>query len=390
METSVFTRTRLTLLAYFMLGWFAYLESALNPVMPFLIADLKINLTLGGLHISAFALGMVAAGVIGDRVADRFTMRNVFWGGGVGMLIGAFLIVTFPIPAVTLFGSLLMGIFGSLVMVVVQSVLSQIHREKSAIALMEANIVASVFASIVPILVGFFEGNGAGWRMAFWADMLFWGVLLAVGWRMAFPRPVVTHKADLHAVPPQKPLSLVFWLFAFITFLGVCIEWAVWVWGANYLKDVIGLEGALASGMVSLFTMGALTSRIISSRLLRTRAAWELLPASIGLVVIGFPLFWLGTGGTINAVGLFIVGLGAGNLFPLGLGSAVACASDQSNKASARISMVAGLAILINPPILGFLGDNFGLKNAYLVVPVLAILILGVTVWATKLANRSE
>ena len=48
-----FVRDRFTWLAYLMLGYYAYLQAANGPLMPFLRADLGINYTTGGLHFSA-------------------------------------------------------------------------------------------------------------------------------------------------------------------------------------------------------------------------------------------------------------------------------------------------------------------------------------------------
>ncbi|MEJ7653375.1 MAG: hypothetical protein WKH64_08525 [Chloroflexia bacterium] len=69
--TAEFRRDRSTWLAYIMLGYFAYTQAALGPIMPFLRAELKIGYTVGALHLSAFAVGMIAVGLFGDRIAER-------------------------------------------------------------------------------------------------------------------------------------------------------------------------------------------------------------------------------------------------------------------------------------------------------------------------------
>ena len=87
--TTIFTRDRFTWLAYAMLAYFAYLQSALGPAMPFLRRELNLSYTLGGLHLSAFALGMIGAGLSGAALAARWGRRAIFWGGAGGMGIGA-------------------------------------------------------------------------------------------------------------------------------------------------------------------------------------------------------------------------------------------------------------------------------------------------------------
>jgi MFS family permease len=70
-----FVRDRFTLLAYFMLGYFAYLQAALGPAVPFLRAELGLSYTIAGLHFSALAIGMILAGLTGAELAARWPER---------------------------------------------------------------------------------------------------------------------------------------------------------------------------------------------------------------------------------------------------------------------------------------------------------------------------
>jgi hypothetical protein len=58
-----FNRDRRTWAAYLLLGLFAYLETSIGPVMPFLRAELGLGYAVASLHFSAFAAGGVAAGL---------------------------------------------------------------------------------------------------------------------------------------------------------------------------------------------------------------------------------------------------------------------------------------------------------------------------------------
>ena len=63
-----FARTDMTWASYLLLGYFGYLQAVLGPVMPFLRHDLRLSYAAGGLHFSAFAAGMIVAGLTGARV----------------------------------------------------------------------------------------------------------------------------------------------------------------------------------------------------------------------------------------------------------------------------------------------------------------------------------
>ena len=89
-----------------MLAYFAYSQSALGPTMPFLRRELNLSYTVGGLHASAFALGMVLVGLFGDGVIRKLGQRRAFWGGGAGMAAGTLLLATGQNAYVTIFGTL--------------------------------------------------------------------------------------------------------------------------------------------------------------------------------------------------------------------------------------------------------------------------------------------
>ncbi len=139
-----FVRDRFTWLAYILLACFTYLQAILGPMMPFLRTELNLSFTMGGLHLSAFAVGMILAGVIGVRVLALLGRQLVFWGGAMGMAGGAFFLAVDGHVLVTLVATLAMGTFGALMLVTIQATLADRHGERRAIAFTEANVVGGV------------------------------------------------------------------------------------------------------------------------------------------------------------------------------------------------------------------------------------------------------
>ncbi len=383
-DLPAFRRSRLTWLCYAMLGWYAYLQASVNPAMPFLRADLGLSYTLASLHASAFALGMIIAGLTGDRIGAALGTRRVFWGGSAGMIAGMLLFTAGQTPLLTIAGTFLMGTIGSLCMIMVQITLINIHERYSPIALTESNIVASLTASLIPVTIGAFERSGAGWRWALLAAVAVWGALFLTQRAAAFP-PVKRLKRQ----QAGGRLPMLFWLYLGVLFLAVAAEWGVWLWAADYFISRLQLEPAAAAPLVSFFTVGAVTGRIISSRLLRVYRPPLLIPITLILVFAGFPLFWLGTAAPVNVLGLFLLGWGAASLFPLGLAAATSAAGDQSNKASARVTIASGSAILLCPAFLGVLADAFGIQQAYLIVPALALGAMALALVGYRLSSQA-
>ena len=67
-----FARDPATWMAYGLVGYFAFMETILGPIMPFLRRELDLGYTTASLHFSAFALGAVLLGFFGDRVVGRW------------------------------------------------------------------------------------------------------------------------------------------------------------------------------------------------------------------------------------------------------------------------------------------------------------------------------
>jgi len=87
-------------------------------------------------------------------------------------------------------------------------------------------------------------------------------------------------------------------------------------------------------------------------------------------------------------LGLFIAGLGIANLFPLTLSAATSTAPEQIDKASARVSLAAGTAILIAPQILGTIADQTSIHFAFGLVVILIIVDFVAFGFARRLSTQ--
>src|SRR5215213_1677730 len=173
-------------MTYGLVGFFAFMETVLGPIMPFLRRELDLGYAAASLHFSAFALGAVLLGFFGDRLVGRWGRRVALWGGAFGMACGAVLLVSSPSVTGTVSATFAMGLCGALLLVTSQSVLSDRRGEWNAVALTEANVTASACAITAPLLVGASAASGLGWRAA----LLFpAGILVALAIRF-FSRPL--------------------------------------------------------------------------------------------------------------------------------------------------------------------------------------------------------
>ena len=385
-----FTRTPTTWLAYLLTGYFLYLQSSLGPLMPFLRAELGMSYTTTSLHFSAFALGVLPAGLLGERLSGAFGRRRLIWGGGSLMAAGALLLTTGVHPAVTLAGTLVMGTFGGLLLMNLQATLSDGHGGRPSVALSESNVVASLCAVVAPLAIGAFERAGVlGWRGALLTAVV---ALALVFWR--FRRAPIPDARAVGAdgeTVSSGPLPLLFWGYCVVLALGAAVEWSMAFWGAAFLQDEVGFREAGAAALMGAFFAAMLLGRVAGSRLARRFSAVPILFGAQLVAIAGFALFWLvpltvpgAWGAATSVVGLFVTGLGVANLYPFSLSAATGSVPGRADKAVARIALTGGSAILLAPFVLGSAADVFGIGKAYGVVA--AILLAAVA--TTVLVNR--
>jgi fucose permease len=95
--------------------------------------------------------------------------------------------------------------------------------------------------------------------------------------------------------------------------------------------------------------------------------------AALCIALVGFPLLWLAPILAVRIGGLFVVGLGLANVYPLGVALALGAVPEQVDRASARLALAAGASALVAPFTLGALADRLGIGQAFGIV--LAVLL---------------
>jgi fucose permease len=357
-------------MTYGLVGFFAFMETVLGPIMPFLRRELDLGYAAASLHFSAFALGAVLLGFFGDKIVGRWGRHAALWGGAFGVAAGALFLISSPSAWGTVPATFAMGICGAQVLVTSQAVLSDRHGEWSAVALTESNVTASACAIVAPLLVGASAASGLGWRAALVLPVVALVMLAARFFSRTLDLPPNAAKDDAPADGPT--LSPLYWALWTLVALGVASEWCVGYWGADFLADETGLTRPAAATSLTAFFAAMLVGRVASSRLARTLPPAVLLAVTLFVALLGFPLFWLSPGTLLVLAGLFLTGLGIGGVYPLGISAAIAAAPGNTDAAAARLAIGGGGAILVAPFVLGALADRVGIGTAFgIVVPML-------------------
>ena len=362
-----FRRDRLTWIAYVMLAWFAYLQAAPGLVMVHLRDELDLSYSAGGLHVAAFAAGSMIAGVASARLERALGRRTLFWSAAAVMGAGAIGLTAGRVAEVTVGSVLVMGLGGGLLLVTIQAALADHHGDRSAVALTEANVAASIaYVALIGVL-SLTAALHVGWRVALLASL----VVPALAWwsnrRLAIVAPPPSGVAE-------GRLPAVFWIAAAVLFCTTAAEWCITAWGASFVEDAAEVSTDTAVALMGAYFGGVVVGRVLGSRLARRHDPARLLALALAVTAAGFLVLWPSTAPAQALVGLALLGVGLGNLFPMGLAVTVALAPGRAALASARAVGMVSLAVLLAPLTVGALADATSLTAALGVVPVTLVL----------------
>lgn len=377
--TASFHRDRFTWLAYLMIALYGYFLNILGPLTPYLKEEMGLSYTVSSLHFTAFALGMLLVGFGGHAVIQRIGRLRALWLGALGLSLGAVLLLLGRTAALTIGASFCMGLVGTLILVIVPSALSDQHGEARAVALAEANVVASLFSTAAPLMVGWTAALPGGWRLA-----LGIAALVPILMRFGFGTAAPARSTGQEDSPTENTsLPFLFWVYWMAIVLAVSAEFCMISWSADYLEKILSMLREDAARAVGLFLGAMIVGRLASSRLVQRFSVRHLVLASTGVAGLGFGLFWLADDPMWVLAGLSITGLGVAGLYPLLLSLAMGTTRN-TTQASARATLASGTAILALPLVLGRLADLIGIQQAYGVVVILLAGVLIITLTAGR------
>jgi hypothetical protein len=267
------TRSRATLTLYAALGCLGYLLNGLGAVLPELREELALSRAEVALYPSGFALGLLALGSVGDRLAHLLGRRALpatlaALGSGARLLaVGN--------RALSGAGALLLGLGGAGLVQLVPAGLRAEHGQRAAVAIGEANAVSSTASALAPPLVGAAIAAGAGWRAGYLAVPL--AGIVVVGTAALRTAPAGDPLPDPEGCgaghsPPDRGAPRQFAGRWVDVLLAVAVEFCLVFWAADDLRSQHGLApgpaaaGLLLLGMASRRAASAWALRLVPRR----------------------------------------------------------------------------------------------------------------------------
>jgi MFS family permease len=365
-EARPYHRDTVTLFLLATTGLHRSVFHSMGAVMPALRKELDISATLTNAHVTAIAAGMMAMGLIGDRVAARTGRRRAIWIGMTGMVAGMVLLALAPVVWLTLPVALIfIGSIGSLVLALTPAALSDHQGENRAVALAESSVVSSLIGGVVPAAVGLSQRIGFGWGGAAAVPVALLGLLAAKFRSVEVPEP--DRQEPMSPAPVR--LDRTFWAFWTTLVFTDSFEFGL-IFGAAVLLEYRGMSGAGAATALSLLFWGMIVGRFTGSRLVRRVDPVVLLRITFVLAGAGMLVHWLSPALPLSLAGLFLAGIGMSNLYPLTTSIGLQAARGRANAAGSRLSLATGISMLISPLLFGLLTDVADIRVAFAAEPV--------------------
>ena len=338
-----------------------------GPAQSLLRADQGTSLTIAGLHGTAMGVASIAAGYANPHLAHKFGRTKSQWIGLGIFLVGLFLFVISPPVILTIPATLIAGFGTSMVINTMLSSMSHHYGKAAEVAIPQANGIASVGFVTGTALIGTIASLYPNfWRLGLLLAIPVAVILVLVGRE----KEVEEHVPD-ESGPQSGKMSAKFWLAWFGFVACISSEFATSFWSAALLKDRVGSTAAISTVAIVALGTGMGVGRWFGGLVLKNFKLDNQLLGLVALQFFGFVAFWLSHSMIISLICLFVIGLGISMQFALAAIRLVSFSDNRPDLAIGKSSLAAGIAIAGAPFLLGFLGDNFGISRAYIMVPVL-------------------
>ncbi|QHC57708.1 MFS transporter [Rathayibacter sp. VKM Ac-2760] len=208
--------------------------------------------------------------------------------------------------------------------------------------------------------------------------------------------PVETGRVEraVEGAPREKTRSTPVWQQPRVLMLGLIVlalalaEGSATDWLPLLMVDGHGVSATVGTVVFTAFAAAMTVGRFLGTPLLARFGKATVLLASTLVSALGIGIVVFADNAVVAGAAVVLWGLGAALGFPVTLSAAGE--SEDPTSAVAAVATAGYIAFLVGPPLLGFLGEHFGLRGAMAIVLVLVALASLLTSAAKPRAARER
>lgn len=361
----------------------AILQAGVGGMLPFIAADFSMSHTVQSLHITAMGSGGFIMGLLAERIRRRIGRHAMLIGAALFSVVAAALLAGARSPAWSISALALAGISVTTKLIVGQAHLVARYGGAAPRMIGEVNLAYSIGAVLatfgLPVLVSAI----LGWRML--------PLIQAVALLLVLPM-LLRGRHGVDAGPPEASRVVILQVLrrprmAYLAMcLSVAVEWSFLFWLATNLVSVGGLPAITAATATAVMWATILVLRAIGSRLLASFGGGPVLTGSLIVTIAAAVVLQQAETVPRAMAAAVLAGAAIANLYPASIALVVSGFPHRTDHAMARTTLLSSSTLILFPLLLGWLADTEGLDVAFWLVPAAALLALA----AVRLAGSSR
>lgn len=370
-------------------------DSLFGTAWPAIYSEFELPISFGSFVTVIVSCGTVLSSVISSKIIPRLGTNKV---SAYSTLLTALALLGFsfaPNLWVMCFLAIILGIGAGAIDVALNNYVA-LHYSATHMSFLHCfyGVGVSVSPYILSLVIAGNFGWRGGYRIAF-AIQLIITLLLFLSlplWRKAHggenESEENTHKdlsfGSVLKIPGVKMMCSLF-------IASCAIECTCGGWGSTFLVEYKHLPAEKAAQIIMIYYIGMTLGRFLSGVLAAKLHSWKII--KLGQIVMGLALLLLILPGGVYlcALGMFLIGLGNGPLFPnFNYLTPENFGSDISQSVIGIQMAAAYIGIMIAPAVCGLLGQVFGMVIfPYYLILFYAIMI-PVTIRIKTMLKRTE
>lgn len=369
-------------------------DSLFGTAWPAIYSEFELPISFGSFVTIIISCGTVLSSVISSKIISRLGTNKV---SAYSTLLTALALLGFsfaPNLWVMCFWAIILGIGAGAIDVALNNYVA-IHYSATHMSFLHCfyGVGVSVSPYILSLVIAGNFGWRGGYRIAF-AIQLIITLLLFLSlplWRKAHggenESEENTHKdlsfGSVLKIPGVKMMCSLF-------IASCAIECTCGGWGSTFLVEYKHLPAEKAAQIIMIYYIGMTLGRFLSGVLAAKLHSWKII--KLGQIVLGLALLLLILPGGVYlcALGMFLIGLGNGPLFPnFNYLTPENFGSDISQSVIGIQMASAYIGIMVAPAVCGLLGQVFGMVIFPFYLIVFYAIMIPVTIRIKTVLKRN-
>jgi FHS family glucose/mannose:H+ symporter-like MFS transporter len=360
---------------------FGIVLTTLGTVLPSVMERFGIDKASAGALLMLMTFSVLAGAMVFGPVVDRYGYKAILVAATALVIVGLEGVAFAPSMTWLRVAVFLTGFGGGIINGGANTLVSDISGDARGPRLNLLGVFFGVGAMGVPFVLALLTHRFSHAALIAGVGAVVVGPLAVIA-MTSFPPPKQAQGFPLADAGRllRDPLIL---LMGVMLFLESGMEITVGGWTSTFVSEELLASERSALMLLSLYWTGMMLARLAIGTVLAGVSAFRILSSCLAIAFVGAGMLLATHSVGIAAVGVFLLGVGFAAMFPtvLGfIGTRYVALAGTAFSAAFVMALTGGMVL---PYTAGLLGDRFGMRGAFLIVPtalvILAVLLAGLS-----------